>query len=67
MTNIPMTSTDYRALADACDHTMRALAAARATNPQDNGALAALDTVKDQLSMSLRVLDALKQRARVAP
>jgi hypothetical protein len=66
MNDISMTRDDYRALDDARDHTLRALSAARASSPMDSVAMAALDTVRDQLSTSLRVLDALKQRARVS-
>lgn len=66
MNDISMTKTDYQAIDDARDHCMRALSAARASAPFDTVAMAALDTVRDQLSTSLRVLDALKQRARVS-
>jgi hypothetical protein len=65
MTTIAMTTTDYAALTDAHEHCMRAIAAARASRPDSGDALVALEAVADQLRTSLRVLEALKQRARV--
>ena len=62
---IPMSSTDYQALEDARDHALRALAAARASSPQDGDAMTALSMVQDQLSEAARVLCAIKSRARL--
>jgi hypothetical protein len=67
MTDIHMSKTDFAALTDARDYTQRALAAARASRPIDSVAMAALDRVREQLTNSARMLDAIKARARVTP
>jgi alcohol dehydrogenase class IV len=64
--DIAMTEDDFRALTDSRAHVMRALAAARASRPMDTVAMQALDIVRQQLTSSLRTLDALKMRAKVA-
>lgn len=62
---IPMDSTAFRALTDACDHTRLALAAARCCEPFCSRSMVLLDAVRQSFAAHLKGLEQLKRAARV--
>ena len=64
--DVSMDRRTYQALDDARQHAIRALSAAKAAQPFDSEAMVALIRVAAQLGEASRVLDSLRNRARVS-